>query len=98
MTVATVEEAVQDTKEYIQGLPASACKGKADQSKKALGNMLEAVLHKLALGEYTGAVNQLEAIRDKADGSGLDWIVDPVAQSHVCMKIDEINEYLRHFP
>jgi hypothetical protein len=59
-----VEEAVQDTKEYIQRLPASAFRGKADQSKKALGNMFEAVLHKLALSEYMGAVNQLEAIRD----------------------------------
>lgn len=94
ITVITVEEAVQDTSDYIQSLPDSAFKGKADQTKKALGNMFSAVLDKLALGEYLGAINQLNSIRDKADGVGPDWIIDPTAQGHVCMKIDDINAYL----
>jgi PKD repeat protein len=97
ITVATAEEAVQDTNNYIQGLPGSAFKGKADQSKKALDNMFSAILNKLTQDSYSAAINQLESIRDKADGVGPDWIIDLTAQSHICMKIDDINAYLRSY-
>ena len=95
--IVTVDEAIEDTNDYIQGLDGSAFKNSASQRKNALGNMFSAVLGKLESGDLKGAVNQLSSIMEKADGAGEDWITDPTAQGHVLMKIDDICAYLRTF-
>ena len=89
-----MEEAVQDLDEYIQGLEDDVFKGKASPKKGALGNMFSAVQDKLEQDEFVGAVNQLHGIRGKADGLGVDWIKDSVAQGHICGKIDDIVAYI----
>jgi PKD repeat protein len=94
VVVVTAEEAVQDLDDYIQGLPDEAFKNNPSQRKNALGSMLSEVIDKIVSDDYTGAMNKLDSIRDKADGTGPDWITDPDAQEHVLMKIDDIVTYL----
>ncbi len=94
VVVVTVEEAVQDLNDYIQDLPDEAFKNNPAQRKKALGSMLSEVIEKIMYEDYAGAINKLNSIRDKADGTGPDWITDPDAQEHVLMKIDDIVTYL----
>ena len=92
--VVTAEEAVEDIDGYIQGLPDADFKNNPDQRKKALGSMLSEVIEKIMYGDYTGAMNKLDSVRSKADGVGPDWIIDPDAQFHVLMKIDDVLAYL----
>ncbi len=92
--IVTVEEAVQDTCGYIQGLDDSAFSKKAANQKKTLENMFQAIQAKLDNMAYNDAINQLEVIRALMDGEGVDWIVDSDAQFHLMMKIDDITNYL----
>lgn len=100
VTVVGAEEAVMDINAYIQSLPDSAFKKPAGQRKSALANKLAAVGSMLAGGNYQGALHQLGMdIRPKADGfegnpQG-DWIVDPDAQAEICLKIDDVMDYLK---
>jgi len=98
--VADVAEAKHITNQYIQGLPDTAFKGKANQRKNAFDNMFNALDDMLADEEYYGMIQHLRNnIRDKADGqvdgkAGNDWITDPTAQQEICQKIDDIAAYL----
>jgi len=102
MEVEVVDEfgALQDIDDYIQNLPNSAFKEKANQRKNAMHNMINAIHDMLVEMEYNGATQDLiNNIRAKADGyiDGLllnDWITDPDAQYHLCMKIDDLTAYL----
>lgn len=94
LNIVTVEEAVADTDDYIQGLPDEAFSKKADQQKKTFMNMFQAVQDKLSLSEYQGAINHLTVIYGLVDGEGKDWVTDAVAQSHLQMKINDIIDYL----
>ena len=53
--------------------------------------------------EYWGMIQHLNNnIRDKCDGtvdgkSGNDWITDPIAQYHICAKIDDLTAYIATF-
>ena len=92
--IASVEEAVTDTNNYIQGLADSAFSKKALNQKKTLNNVFSAVQDKLLNIEYLGAINHLTAIRSLMDGEGKDWIIDTTALGHLQMKIDDIISYL----
>jgi len=96
--VEVVDEfgALQDLDEYIQGLSDSSFKGNAIQRKIAFHNMILAIHDMLVDMEYNGAINDLQNnIKSKADGvKNNDWITDPTAQYHICMKVDDINTYL----
>jgi len=102
--VSDVAEAKHDLAAYIQGLPASAFKGKADQRKSAFANMFDALDGMIEDEEWNGFVTSLQSnVREKADGlidgkTGDDWITTYDAQYHVCMKIDDIVAYVETFP
>lgn len=99
--VVTVEEALEDTNMYIQGLSDSCFKNKAAQTKNTIDNIFSAVIEKISSEDYNGAINSLiNNVRAKADGlvDGQvknDWIIDSDAQQEICMKIDDIVEYLK---
>ncbi len=99
--VVGAEEAKEIINEYIQSLPEEAFKGNPKQRKKAFNNMFSAINDMLADEEWLGAIQHLRNnIRQKTDGfengSGptKDWIVAPVAQEDICMKIDDLTAYL----
>jgi PKD repeat protein len=103
--VFTAEEAKHDINGYIQGLPDSYFKGNANQRKNAYNNMLMAIDDMLIDEEYQGAIRDLQNnIRPKSDtdcavndgNSKNDWIIDPEAQEHICMKIDDLTAYLEY--
>lgn len=94
INIITLEKAIQDTSDYIQSLDESAFSKKADNQKKTLENMFEALQNKLVLYEYNAVIHQLEAIRSFMDGEDKDWITDPEAQYHLLMKIDDITSYI----
>ena len=94
LNIVTVEEAVADTDDYIQGLPDEAFSKKADQQKKTFMNMFQAVQDKLSLSEFQGAINHLTMIYGLVDGEGKDWVIDSEAQVHLQMKLNDIIEYL----
>jgi PKD repeat protein len=99
--VVDVEEALDITNEYIQGLT-NSFKGKADKRKAAFDNMFVAIDDMLADEEYNGMIQDLRNnIRGKADGyvdgsSKNDWITDSTAQQEICQKIDDITAYLEY--
>ena len=102
MDVVVVDEygALEEINNYIQGLPDSAFKSKPDKQKNTINNMIVSIWEKLDGMEYQGAIKDLQSnLRGKADGSvdgkaNNDWIVDPTAQTHICMKIDDLTAYL----
>jgi hypothetical protein len=104
MQIEVVDEfgALQDLDDYIQNLSDDAFKGNPNQRKKALGNKIDAVRHMLEIYEYQEAIDKLHNdIRAKADGfidgnPKNDWIINPIAQFHICMKIDDITAYLEY--
>lgn len=104
MEVTVVDEfgALQDINEYIQNLPDSVFKGKAEQRKNALKNMISAINKMLVNKAYQGATSDLiNNIRSKADGHvdgnmNNDWITDPDVQAELCMKIDDLVAYLAY--
>ncbi|EMR75036.1 hypothetical protein MBGDF03_01011 [Thermoplasmatales archaeon SCGC AB-540-F20] len=78
----------------------SAFKNKSNQRKNALHNKISAIFGMLEKQKYNNTINKLiNDIRAKADGhidgnSNDDWIIDPDAQYHICMKIDDLTAYL----
>lgn len=101
--VADVAEAKHILAGYIQSLPPSAFKGKADQRKAAFANMFDALDDMIENEEWNGFVTSIQNnVREKADGHvdgkpNDDWITDKVAQEHICMKIDDIVAYVETF-
>jgi hypothetical protein len=93
VTVASAEEAVQMIGDYLRDLPASAFRGAAND-RKALSNLLKAVLRTLSRENHKAAIIQLEAIRRIVDGRP-SWITDPAARRDICMMIDDLVAYLR---
>ena len=102
VTVVDDRGALNDINGYIQSLPDTSFKGKPSQRKKAFNNMFTAIDDMLVDMEYQGAIQDLRNnIRAKADGLvdghlKNDWIMDPEAQQHICMKIDDLTAYLEH--
>ena len=100
--VADAEEAKHITNQYIQNLPDTVFKGKADQRKNAFNNMFNALDNMLAADNYYGMIQHMRNnIREKADGyidgkQGNDWIIDRDVQVELCQKIDDITEYLEY--
>ncbi len=102
MQVEVVDEfgALQDINDYIQNLSDSAFKNNPNQSKNTLKNKISAIFKMLEKQKYNSTTNALiNDIRKKADGhiDGKlkdDWITDPDAQYHICMKIDDLTDYL----
>ena len=98
--VVTVEEALQITNDYIQGLPDDAFLKNAKNRKKSLDNMFSAIQNALADMDYNGVIQNLRNnVREKADGTvdgslKNDWIIDPAVQKEICQKIDDITAYL----
>ena len=100
VVVATALEALQDLDEYIQNVDDSYFKFNAKAAKKAFSGKFGAIYKILDTGNYLGLIKILnQDIREKCDGlidgdpSG-DWIIDEVAQYHICMKIDDISDYI----
>lgn len=99
MQVTVVDEfgALQDIREYVQSLPETAFNRDADIMRKTLDNKLAAINSMLRARAFQGAIQALvRDIRAKADGAGNDWIVDPVVQQELCMKIDDLTAYLKY--
>ncbi|KXB06930.1 hypothetical protein AKJ52_01315 [candidate division MSBL1 archaeon SCGC-AAA382C18] len=100
--VVDAAEALTITNSYIQGLSDDAFKSKADQRKKAFDKMFNVLQDRLADEHYRAMIQIMRNnIRAKADGSvdgkvNNDWIIDTVAQEHVCQKIDDITRYLEY--
>jgi len=103
VVVVTFEEAKHITVDYIKSLPDEAFKGKADQRKSALENMFSAIDDMWDSGEIWGIIKDMNNnIRSKCDGTvdgkpNDDWIIEPEAQYHICMKIDDMTAYLMTF-
>jgi hypothetical protein len=101
--VVDADEAIEDMNDYIQGLADSCFKNNPTNRKNAIDNKISAILTSLGNENYNAVINMLtEDIRDKADGqidgrTGDDWITDYTSQYHICMKIDDIVEYLEYF-
>ena len=98
--VATALEALQDLDDYIQNTADEDYKFKASARRKAFSSKFEAIYKMFDTGNYLGLVRILnEDIREKCDGlvDGNpvdDWIIDEVAQVHICQKIDDISDYI----
>jgi len=98
--VVTALEALEDLDDYIQNVPDGDYKDKANNRKKAFRNKLNAIYKILEDEEYQKLIDKLNLdIRIKCDGliDGdplNDWIMEYNAQYHICMKIDDITEYL----
>jgi hypothetical protein len=90
----TQEQAVMDLNEYIWDLSDDAFSKSPENQKKTLDNILLAVQDMLGEEAYIGAVNHLTSILDKMESEGQDWIIDPEAQTHIVMKIEDIVSYL----
>jgi PKD repeat protein len=92
--------ALQDIDDYIQKLPDRAFKNNPNQRKNVFHIMISSIFKMLEKEKYNSAINKLITnIRNKADGYidgnlSDDWIIDPVVQQHICMKIDDLTAYL----
>jgi PKD repeat protein len=101
--VVDADEAIEDMNDYIQALDDSYFKNSPTNRKNAINNKISAILTVLENENYNAVINMLtEDIRDKADGqidglTGDDWITGYTTQYHICMKIDDIVEYLENF-
>jgi hypothetical protein len=101
--VVDADEAIEDMNDYIQGLSDSCFKNNPTNRKNSIDNKISAILTSLGNENYNAVINMLtKDIRDKADGqidglTGDDWITDYTSQYHICMKIDDIVEYLEYF-
>jgi hypothetical protein len=100
VVVATALEALQDLDTYIQNTANEDYKIPANARRKAFSNKFETIYKILDTENYLGLIKVLnEDIREKCDGlidgdpSG-DWIIDGVAQAHICQKIDDITAYI----
>ena len=102
VVVVTALEALQDLDDYIQNTENEDYKDKASTRKKAFSNKFKAIYKILDTENYLGLIKILnEDIRKKCDGlidGGPigDWIIDEVAQAHICQKIDDISDYINY--
>ena len=100
VTVLDIEGGKHHINNYIQGLDEICFKDKANQRKNAFNNMFNALDNMLENEEYSEMIQHLNNnIREKCDGSlggneKNDWITDPVAQEHICAKIDDLTAYI----
>jgi hypothetical protein len=103
--VADVDEALDIFNQYIQGLNKTKFKdiNKADQRKKAYNNMFSALQDMWDDQEYQGMISSMNSnIRTTFDGmvggrTKDDWIKqDPVTQTELCQKVDDITAYLHY--
>ena len=100
VVVVTALEALQDLDDYIQNTADEDYKDKANARKKAFSNKFEAIYKILDTENYLGLIRKLNRdIREKCDGlidgdPTSDWIIDEVAQAHICQKIDDISDYI----
>ena len=100
VVVVTALEALQDLDDYIQNTADEDFKEKADTRKKAFSNKFDAIYKMLDTENYQGLIKRLnEDIRKKCDGlidgdPDGDWITGEDAQTHICMKINDISIYL----
>jgi len=98
--VVTLLEALEDLDDYIQDVDYSYFKEKAKNRLKAFDNKFNSIYHKHDDGSYQEIKDKLNLdIRilcdGLVDGDPLDdWIIDQTTQDHICMKIDDITEYL----
>jgi hypothetical protein len=103
VVVVTFEEATNITNDYIQSLPDGAFKDKVDQRKMTMDNMFSTIDNMWDAGQIQGIIRYMNNnIRSKCDGTidgkpNDDWILDSFAQSHICMKIDDMTAYLMTF-
>jgi PKD repeat protein len=102
VVVVTALEALKDLDDYIQNTGNKDYKDKASTRKKAFSNKFKAIYKILDTENYLGLTKKLnEDIRKKCDGlidGGPigDWIIDEVAQAHICQKIDDISDYINY--
>ncbi len=100
VTVNTANDALFDINQLIQALPDNAFKNNPTQRKNAFNNMFRAIAKMLDNKVYRCALEDLRHnIRGKMDGQvdgkpQNDWIINPEAQQELCMKIDDLIEYL----
>ncbi len=100
VVIVTALEALQDLDDYIQNTADDDFKDKAKTRKKAFSNKHNAIYNMLDTENYQGIIQILnEDIREKCDGlidgdPNNDWITGEEAQTHICMKIDDISIYL----
>lgn len=100
--VADTAEALAIANDYVQTLPASAFKDKADSRKIAVDKTFGALGLMLAQNNYKGVIqllnNNLRAASDGSLGGEIrdDWIIDPAAQAELCQMIDDITAYLMY--
>ena len=97
---ASIEDSIEITNDYIQGLDADVFKNKPTNKKKAFANMFDTLDKKLDDKDYEGMIDfLLHNIRGKVDGHvdgslKNDWITDPEIQEELCLQIDDMIEYL----
>lgn len=99
--VADPDEAFDILNAYIQGLPATAFKEKADQRKKTIDILITSLKKMITEEAYDEAIDTLfETIRDKADddlsGKTNDWILDITARQDIREMVDYILAYLEY--
>ncbi len=101
VVIADADHAIKDLDQYIQGLDNSSFRNNADHRKNAYDQKLQATLKPLSNKAYQGVIQKLlNDIRAHSDGlidgkSNDDWIIDEEAQTHICMKVDDIVAYLK---
>jgi hypothetical protein len=89
--------------DYIQSLDDSAFAKNPVNTKKAYGNMINALHNKVDADNYKGAIKDMQNnLRGKSDGTqggkaNNDWIVDGSVQYEMTMKLDDISAYLATF-
>ncbi|MFC1871389.1 C25 family cysteine peptidase [Chloroflexota bacterium] len=100
VVVVTALEALQDLDDYIQNTVNEDYKYKANARKIAFSNKFKAIYKILDTENYLGLIKILnEDIREKCDGlidgnPENDWIIDSDTQYHICMKVDDISDYI----
>ena len=95
MKVYKPEDIIGEIKVFSEELDDEAYNGNAEQRRNALGKMLDALEKQLTTEQYDEAISKIMSIRDKADGLGQDWIIDPEAVKLISEKSDFVVEYLR---
>lgn len=99
--VASAAEANSIIDQYVQSLPNTAFKAKADVAKSCFCSLFKAVNTTLVHKQYNGAIQILYSIRAKTDGyQGWfikdDWVTDRTSQRDICHMIDDLIAYLQN--
>ena len=98
-SLGSATDYVDEVKDVIDDLPASAFSKNADQRVNALSSKLDAVAKMIDDGDYQDAIDKLEQdIIPKMDGveqgNAKDWITDPDAQQELCGMLQALIDYL----